>query len=317
MIMVDKKYHFGDALSKINSDSWRKFLSYFLRSIEMEKGYSKNTVDSYLLDLVRYISFLEEHGIMYPDGVTEEFIRKYIQELSIVGLSPASISRNIASIKTFHKFLFLELYSKIYPAENIEHPKVRKKLPSVLTVEEVFSLLEQPDTSTLTGIRDRAILETMYATGIRVSELINLKQIDLLFDMEVIRVLGKGSKERLVPIGKVAMKWIREYQLKVRPRFVRIGSGDILFLSRLGKKLTRMGVWKIIKKYALTAGLKKEIHPHTLRHSFATHLLEGGSDLRAVQEMLGHSNITTTQIYVHINNEMLREIYRLYHPRSN
>jgi integrase/recombinase XerD len=317
MIRIDKKYHFGGALSKIKSDNWRRFLTYFLKSIEMEKGYSKNTVDSYSLDLVRYISFLEEHGVKHPDNVTEELIRNYIRELSIVGLSPASVSRNIASIKTFHRFLFLELYSKIYPVENIEHPKVKKKLPSVLTVDEVFALLEQPDTSTSMGIRDKAILETMYATGIRVSELINLKQVDLLFDMEVIRVLGKGSKERLVPIGKIAMNWIREYQLKVRPRLVRLGSGDILFLSRLGRKLTRMSVWKIIRKYALMAGIKKEIHPHTLRHSFATHLLEGGSDLRAVQEMLGHSSITTTQIYVHINNEMLKEIYRLYHPRSN
>jgi len=304
-------------LLRIKSDDWRKFLTYFLRSIEMEKGYSKNTVDSYSIDLVRYISFLEGNGVNHPDGVDEALIGRYIQELSIAGLSPSSISRNVASIKTFHRFLFMESYSSVYPVENIEHPKVKKKPPEVLTVEEVFSLLEQPDTSTLIGIRDRAMLETMYATGVRVSELINLRQVDLFFDMEIIRVMGKGSKERLIPIGKVAIKWIREYQLKVRSKLARSGSGDILFLSRLGKKLTRMSVWKIIKKYALMAGIKKEIHPHTLRHSFATHLLEGGSDLRSVQEMLGHASITTTQIYTHISNEMLKEIYRLYHPRSN
>ncbi|MCX7761359.1 MAG: tyrosine recombinase XerD [Candidatus Kryptonium sp.] len=244
-------------------------------------------------------------------------MRKYIREIGLIGLSPSSISRNVASIKSFHKFLLLESYSKNYPVENIEHPKIKKKPPEVLSIDEVFTLLEQPDTSTPIGIRDRALLEVMYATGVRVSELINLKQIDLFLDMEFIRVLGKGSKERLIPIGKVAIKWLREYQLKVRPKLAKISSGDILFLSRLGKKLTRMSVWKIVKKYALMAGIRKEIHPHTLRHSFATHLLEGGSDLRSVQEMLGHASITTTQIYTHISNETLREIYYLYHPRSN
>ncbi len=317
MARVSKRHNFDKFLLRIKSSEWRRFLTHFLRSIEIESGYSKNTVDSYLLDLVRYVSFLEDNHISHPDGVDEDLVRKYIQELGILGLSSSSISRNVASIKTFHKFLLLESYSKVYPVENLEHPKLKRKLPEVLTVDEVFALLEQPDTSTPMGIRDRAILETMYATGIRVSELINLRQIDLLFDMEVIKVLGKGSKERLIPIGKVAIKWIKEYQLKVRPKLVRVGSGDILFLSRLGKKLTRMSVWKIVRKYALMAGIRKEIHPHTLRHSFATHLLEGGSDLRAVQEMLGHSSITTTQIYTHVSNELIKEIYRLYHPRSN
>ncbi len=317
MAGIEGKYVLSEALSRVKSDTWRKFLNHFLKSIEIEKGYSKNTVDSYSIDLIRYVLFLESNGIKHPDEVEETLIRSYIQELGLIGLSPSSISRNVASIRSFHKFLLVESYSKIYPAENIEHPRVRKKPPEVLTIDEVFQLLEQPDTSTPVGIRDRAILETMYATGVRVSELINLRQIDLFFDMEIIRVMGKGSKERFIPIGKVAIKWIREYQLKVRPKLVKIGSGDILFLSRLGKKLTRMSVWKLIRKYALMAGIKKRIHPHTLRHSFATHLLEGGSDLRSVQEMLGHASITTTQIYTHVSNEMLKEIYRLYHPRSN
>ncbi|MDW8108048.1 MAG: site-specific tyrosine recombinase XerD [Candidatus Kryptonium sp.] len=302
---------------RIKNEEWRRFLSHFLKSIEIEKGYSKNTVESYSIDLVRYVCFLEDNGIKHPDFVDEELVRKYIREIGLIGLSPSSISRNVASIKSFHKFLLLESYSKNYPVENIEHPKIKKKPPEVLSIDEVFTLLEQPDTSTPIGIRDRALLEVMYATGVRVSELINLKQIDLFLDMEFIRVLGKGSKERLIPIGKVAIKWVREYQLKVRPKLAKISSGDILFLSRLGKKLTRMSVWKIVKKYALMAGIRKEIHPHTLRHSFATHLLEGGSDLRSVQEMLGHASITTTQIYTHISNETLREIYYLYHPRSN
>lgn len=315
MAQVKGKY-VDESLLRIRSVNWQRFLKHFLKSIEIEKGYSKNTVESYSVDLVRYVSFLEDNGVEHPDFVSEELIRKYIRELSLVGLSPSSISRNVASIRTFHRFLLLESYSKNYPVENIEHPKIRKKPPEVLTVDEVFALLEQPDTSTPLGIRDKAILEFMYATGVRVSELINLRQIDLYFDMEFVRVFGKGSKERLVPIGKVAIKWVREYQLKIRPKLAKIDSGDFLFLSRLGKKLTRMSVWKIVKKYALMAGIKKEIHPHTLRHSFATHLLEGGSDLRSVQEMLGHASITTTQIYTHISNETIREIYYLYHPRS-
>lgn len=317
MAQVSKKFAFEESLMRIKNEEWRRFLSHFLKSIEIEKGYSKNTVESYSIDLVRYVCFLEDNGIKHPDFVDEELVRKYIREIGLIGLSPSSISRNVASIKSFHKFLLLESYSKNYPVENIEHPKIKKKPPEVLSIDEVFTLLEQPDTSTPIGIRDRALLEVMYATGVRVSELINLKQIDLFLDMEFIRVLGKGSKERLIPIGKVAIKWVREYQLKVRPKLAKISSGDILFLSRLGKKLTRMSVWKIVKKYALMAGIRKEIHPHTLRHSFATHLLEGGSDLRSVQEMLGHASITTTQIYTHISNETLREIYYLYHPRSN
>lgn len=317
MAQVSKKFAFEESLMRIKNEEWRRFLSHFLKSIEIEKGYSKNTVESYSIDLVRYVCFLEDNGIKHPDFVDEELVRKYIREIGLIGLSPSSISRNVASIKSFHKFLLLESYSKNYPVENIEHPKIKKKPPEVLSIDEVFTLLEQPDTSTPIGIRDRALLEVMYATGVRVSELINLKQIDLFLDMEFIRVLGKGSKERLIPIGKVAIKWLREYQLKVRPKLAKISSGDILFLSRLGKKLTRMSVWKIVKKYALMAGIRKEIHPHTLRHSFATHLLEGGSDLRSVQEMLGHASITTTQIYTHISNETLREIYYLYHPRSN
>ncbi len=316
MFQVDEKYVFDRALLKIKNNNWRRFLTHFLRSVEIEKGYSKNTVESYSIDLARYISFLEDRGIEHPDRVSEELIREYIHALGMAGLSSSSISRNIASIRTFHKFLLLESYSKNYPAENIESPKTRRKFPEVLTIDEVSSLLEQPDVSTPIGLRDKALLELMYATGVRVSELINLRQIDLLFDMEIIRVFGKGSKERLVPIGKVAIKWVREYQLKVRPKLVKIGSGDFLFLSRLGRKLTRMSVYKIVKKYASMAGIKKEIHPHTLRHSFATHLLEGGSDLRSVQEMLGHASITTTQIYTHISNETLKEIYRLYHPRA-
>lgn len=310
------KYTFEEILLRVKNANWRRLLNHFLRSIEIERGYSKNTVESYSVDLVRYVCFLEDNGIDHPDSVDEDLVRRYIRELGLIGLSPSSISRNVASIRTFHRFLLLESYSKNYPVENIDHPKIMKKLPEVLTVDEVFALLEQPDTSTPMGVRDKAILEVMYATGIRVSELISLRQIDLYLDMEFVRVFGKGSKERLVPIGKVAIKWVREYQLKIRPKLAKIDSGDFLFLSRLGKKLTRMSVWKIVKKYALSAGIKKEIHPHTLRHSFATHLLEGGSDLRSVQEMLGHASITTTQIYTHISNETLREIYYLCHPRA-
>ncbi len=305
-------------MEKIKSEIWRKSLTYFLTSIEVEKGYSKNTVSSYSIDLIRYIKFLEESGIEHPDRVSEDIVRRYIAELQNIGLNPSSISRNISSIRTFHKFLWNVAYTKNYPVDDIEGPMIKRSLPEVLTIDEVFLLLEQPDVNTAIGIRDKAMLEFMYATGVRVSELINLKQSDLFVDKEVVRVFGKGSKQRLIPIGETAIRWIKEYQLKVRPKFVKIISGDILFLSRLGKRFTRMAVWKIVRKYALMAGIKKEIHPHTLRHSFATHLLENGADLRAVQEMLGHVDISTTQIYVHAKNiENLKEVYFLYHPRSN
>ena len=293
-----------------------RYVEQFIRTLEVEKGYSKNTLESYRFDLKKYIEFLKSRNVNDFRNVTEELVFEYIKLLNSLNLESSTIARNISSIKSFHKFLVSEGLVDKYTLDVIETPKIKRKLPEVLTPDEVFKLLEQPDVSTPLGIRDRAMLETMYGAGLRVSELINLKQTDIFQKDEIIRVRGKGSKERLVPIGKVALKWIDKYRREVRPRFSSWRSRDYLFLNKFGTKLTRMSVWNMIKRYAVSAGIRKKIHPHTLRHSFATHLLEGGADLRAVQEMLGHSSIITTQIYTHVTPEFLKEVHKLYHPRA-
>jgi integrase/recombinase XerD len=220
-------------------------------------------------------------------------------------------------VRGFHRFLAGEEDAVDDPTQNMESLKRGKSLPAVLSVDEVDQLLRQPDTTKPLGIRDRAILETLYATGMRVSELVNLNQANLMFDDELVLVFGKGSKERLVPIGTSARTWISHYQKTSRPVYARRGkSVDALFLNARGTKMTRQAIWNIIRTCARNAGVKKEVHPHTLRHSFATHLLEGGADLRSVQEMLGHADISTTQIYTHIDREYLKDVHRTFHPRG-
>jgi integrase/recombinase XerD len=217
----------------------------------------------------------------------------------------------------FHKFLTREGTTKNDPTQNIDTPKHSKTLPEVLNQNEVDAILRQPDTSEHLGKRDRAILETMYATGMRVTELITLRQSNVYNQDEIVRIFGKGSKERLVPIGKSALEWINRYIQEVRGTLSKKGKGlDVLFLNARGRPMSRMAVWNMVKTYTAKAGIKKEVHPHTFRHSFATHLLEGGADLRAVQEMLGHSDISTTQVYTHIDREYLKEVHRTFHPRG-
>jgi integrase/recombinase XerD len=217
----------------------------------------------------------------------------------------------------FHKFLIGDGLAKNNPSENVDAPKLPKELPDVLDQEEVDRILNQPLTSENLGIRDRAILETLYATGIRVTELVTLKQQDIRWHEGIIKVLGKGSKERYVPVGKSALKWLEIYSRDVRPSLVRGSSGrDFVFLNARGKPMTRMAIWNIVSLATKKAGIKKDVHPHTFRHSFATHLLEGGADLRSVQEMLGHADITTTELYTHIDREYLKEVHKTFHPRG-
>jgi len=237
--------------------------------------------------------------------------------LNKLGLSSTTAARYYSSLKSFFNYLLQNDYIKANPIEKLETPKLEKKLPPVLTVNEVEKILSQPKTEDKLGLRDKAILELFYACGLRVSELIDLKISSLFFDDEIIRVFGKGSKERLVPIGSSAINWINKYLTKSRPILEKkLKSSNFLFLNNHGGKLTRMGVWKIISKYSKEAKINKEVHPHTFRHSFATHLLEGGADLRAVQEMLGHSDISTTQIYTHIDREFIKQEHKQYHPRG-
>ena len=291
------------------------YLHMYLDYLRIEKQVAKNTIDAYERDLVRYLSFLESTGLKDPGAITHHEISGYLQVLHDTLLSAASISRHLSAVRGFFQFLIAEGIIECDPTENIVVPKPWMKLPEVLDVSEIERLLEQPDTATDTGLRDRALLEFLYATGVRVSELVDVRLADVFFQDEFVRVFGKGRKERLVPIGSTALQWVQEYDRTVRRQKAGLGvGGDRVFLNRFGKKMSRQIVWKLIKKYAWEAGIEKFISPHTIRHSFATHLIEGGADLRAVQEMLGHADITTTQIYTHLDREYLKHIHEKYHP---
>ncbi len=298
----------------------------YLHFLSLEKNAALNTVVSYRRDLSKYARFLEGQNIPDPEAVTPELASRFVQQLHRDGLSARSVMRCVSALKGFHRFLLADGFSKHDPTETLDVPRRTRTLPSVLTVDEVNTILTQkalnrpdvdPDDARNLWVRDRAILEVLYATGIRVSELITLHQADVSEEGGVIRVFGKGAKERLVPIGPSALAWIDRYKRECRIRLHRHATGnDVLFLNRTGDALTRMGIWKIVQSSAVEAGVTKDVHPHTFRHSFATHLLEGGADLRAVQEMLGHADIATTQIYTHIDRAYLKEVHRTYHPRG-
>jgi len=243
-------------------------------------------------------------------------IMSYLFQLQLEGRSPATISRRLAATRSFYKYLVSEDILSKDPTADLESPKLVQKLPRVLTVEEVDVLLGQPLISEPPGIRDKAMLELLYATGIRVSELVSLNLEHINLESGFIRCFGKGSKERIVPVGDVAVRFLKEYLARGRSRLIKAGKTPALFINQHGRRLTRQGFWKIIKKYALKAKIYKEITPHTIRHSFATHLLENGADLRSVQEMLGHADISTTQIYTHLTKQRVKEVYNRTHPRA-
>ncbi len=288
----------------------------FINYLKIERNLSVNTIDAYRNDLNRYSQFLLENNIKRPDQINIQIIREFINILSNIGLAPSSLSRNFSSIRSFHRFMIGENLTNSDPTELLQSPRMPARLPKILDLHEIESIMDTIDISTNKGIRDRAIIETLYSTGVRVSELITIRMPDVFFHHEVIRVFGKGSKERIVPFGKRARKSLKNYITAVRSLLARsMKSRDILFLNMRGTPLSRMGVWKIIQQYVRAAGIKKQVSPHVFRHSFATHLLEGGANLRAVQEMLGHSDISTTQIYTHLDREYLIEQHRTFHPR--
>ena len=293
-------------------------LDLFFEFMKFEKGLSDNSLSSYHNDLNRYAGFVETHGLDGLNEVSRSEVRSYFKSLFDLGLRQSSIARNFSAVKNLHKFLVFRKISEIDPTINLDRPKPSKKLPVVLNKEEIERLIKVPDISSRLGMRDRAIIETLYATGIRVTELINLKKRDLIKSENVVRVFGKGSKERIVPIGDVALEWIDRYDSTARAELTRHKSdgGDFLFLNFRGGRISRISVWRMLQKYAREAKIKKQIHPHTLRHTFATHLLEGGADIRAVQEMLGHSDIGTTQIYLHLDRNYLKEVIDRFHPRG-
>lgn len=294
----------------------KKLLEQFLNHLSLEAGYSPNTIYSYKLDLERYFKFLNDRNVDSIENIKEKHITGMIDFLKRKKRKPSSITRNIASIRSFHKFLVREGITDNNPAGALESPRLWRKLPVVLDVEEMKRLLGIPKEDDFLGLRDKAILEFMYATGVRISELISVKRKDLLPEVELVLVIGKGQKERIVPVGAMAIHAIERYLKESRPQLANQNSQDFLFLNRRGKPFSRMGLWKILRKYVILAGIKKKVSPHTIRHTFATHLLDGGADLRAVQEMLGHADISTTQIYTHLDRDYLKQEHKNYHPRS-
>ncbi len=294
-----------------------QFVSEYLAVLRLEKNLSDNTINSYKNDINNFFIFCEENDIDDLNQVNSVHISQFMQIQREAGYKSSTTARYISSLKGFFSYLHQSNYIESDPTESMLSVKLSRKLPTVLSVEEIDKIFSLPDTNDKFGLRDRAILEILYSCGLRVSESINLKKSDLLLKDEVIRVFGKGSKERIIPIGTSAIQWVTKYLINSRPFLVKRNvSKDYVFLSVRGSKLSRMAVWKIIDKYVKDAEIKKEIHPHTFRHSFATHLIEGGADLRAVQEMLGHSSISTTQIYTHIDRQYIKQVHHDFHPRG-
>ncbi len=284
--------------------------------LKVEKGLSQNSILSYSQDLKKYVDYLSKSGITEPSKIASKDISNLLFNLR-GKISVSSIARMLSTIKSFHKFLVREKIVSSNPVEFIETPKLEKKIPSFFTFEEINKILKEPNLKNHYGIRDRAILELMYATGLRVSEVSLLKISDINLELGFIKCKGKGSKERLVPLGKIAEGFLKKYMDEARPTLLGKKVSQYLFLAQGGYRLSRQSIWKMIKKTVYLSGIRKKASPHTFRHSFATHLLERGADLRSVQEMLGHSNITTTQVYTHINQTRLKEIHGKFHPRAH
>jgi integrase/recombinase XerD len=293
----------------------KELIDSFLDYLTVERGLAKNTIIAYRQDLNIYLGFIIKRGYNALSQISKNDITEFMLSAKDKGISPVSISRRLAAIRMFHRFLARERVLKSDPTTLIDSPKLWKKVPDTLSLNEVEALIAQPDPRDFQGARDRAILETLYATGMRVSEATGLKVADVNLDIGFLRCIGKGNKERVIPLGKKAIHSIKRYSEFSRPHFLKDKTSDVLFINRSGAKLSRQSVWKLIKQYAKEAKIKKPIKVHTLRHSFATHLLEGGADLRSVQEMLGHSSISTTQIYTHIDKERLKKIHKMFHPR--
>jgi integrase/recombinase XerD len=294
----------------------RFLLHRFADFLALERGTSPLTLDAYRRDLERFADYAMSHGAPLPGDVTSKVLREFVYHLKDLGLAPASIRRNISAVRTYFRFLLADGHVARDPSERLETPKRWRTLPEVLTVDEARRLLAAPTLDDPLAFRDRAMLELAYGAGLRVSEWVSVGVRDLLLEDMMVRVFGKGGKERLVPIGRSAIGAAAVYLRELRPKLERGSGKGVLFLNARGLPLTRMGAWKVLRRYVDRTGIEKHVSPHTLRHSFATHLLEGGADLRAVQEMLGHADISTTQIYTHVDREYLREVHRQYHPRG-
>lgn len=303
----------GTALNGKGFDDW---IDRYLHHLIVEKGLSRNTIEAYARDLRGYSVFLQEHSGSDSLTVSSDKFIYYFKLLRTEKLSPRSLARNISTLKGFYKFLLQEGVLEENPLRHLRTPRVIPRLPEILTREDVEQVLAQVKAEKPLGLRDRAMLEILYATGLRVSELVHLSVHDVDLEVGYLRTKGKGSKERIVPIGGAAIRALKDYLQGSRQVSAVKAEGQTLFLGRGGRGITRQGFWKLLRRYASTAGIRKKITPHTLRHSFATHLLEGGADLRSVQSMLGHADIATTQIYTHVSRDHLKRLHQKYHPRE-
>lgn len=298
--------------------AWQSYINGFRIYLQIERSLSENSVSAYMRDISKLVGFVEnQYPGLIPAEITQEHLHKFIIWISNPGMSARSQARMISGIRSFYKFLLLENIVSHDPTRLLDMPRIGRKLPDTLSVVEINKIIDSIDLSTQEGERNKAILETLYGCGLRVSELTGMQISDIYFNEGFVRITGKGNKERLVPIGRVALKQINTYMKQVRVnQKIRKGSEDTLFISNRGSKLSRVMIFNIIKKHAELAGIHKAISPHTFRHSFATHLVEGGADLRAVQEMLGHASITTTEVYTHLDRQYLRSVILEYHPRA-
>lgn len=295
----------------------RNELQSFIHFLSDERGLARNTLESYQRDITQYLSYLQDQGIQSLTDTKKLQISNYLMHLKKVGKAAATQSRNIVSIRAFYQYLVRERLMEQDPTMHIETPKQEKKIPNVLTIAEVESLLDAPQIESPNGMRDKAMLEVLYATGIRVSELISLDLDNVNLELGFVRCVGTALKERIIPLGGIAAEYVSSYMKMMRPRLLKHSETEqALFINHLGTRITRQGFWKIIKKYAGETQIVKEITPHTLRHSFAAHLLENGADLRSVQEMLGHADISTTQIYTQVTRGKMKEVYDRSHPRA-
>jgi len=298
--------------------SWDFYIRQFRNYLKLERSLSDNSVEAYIRDVSKLQQFCEINQLQItPIQISTDNIQEFIEYINSLGMTPHSQARILSGLKSFYKYLMYEEIIETDPTQMIEGPKLGRKLPDTLNFPEIESLFAAIDLSSPEGARNRAMLETLYSSGLRVSELVNLKLSNVYFDIGFLRILGKGNKERLVPVGREALKFIRIYTEEIRCHLkIQPGNESHVFLNRRGKKLTRVMIFTIIRNLAEKTGLHKTISPHTFRHSFATHLIEGGADLRAVQEMLGHESITTTEIYTHLDRDYLKQVVREFHPRS-
>ncbi len=300
----------------MSGERWTDLLDDFLAYLDIERGLSRQTLNSYSTDILDFIDFVEEKGILLPEEVSSQDVLAWLKRERERGLAASSVTRRLSALRGFFRFLTDHYGLSASPLTVISNPRTGLHLPHFLSEKEVEELLEQPDVSKPSGLRDRALLELTYACGLRASEAVNLKLEQVDKKMGFLRIFGKGHKERIIPVGQIALDWLDQYLSRGRPRLLGKRASFYVFVGRGGNPISRQRFWQLLKQYGAMAGIGSKISPHSLRHSFATHLLEGGADLRAVQMLLGHSNITTTQIYTHLSLHHLRTIHKKYHPRG-